>query len=293
MSYAHIDNLYKNQAILLFRECYATEKIHGTSAHVAWKDGKVTLFSGGESPERFAKLFAPDEMVSRFAALGHDEVTVYGEAYGGSCQGMSATYGKELRFVAFEVQVGETWLNVENAADVASKLGVEFVHYEKISTDLAAIDAQRDADSVQAVRNGTGPGHKREGIVLRPLLEFRDHRGDRIIAKHKRDEFKETATPREVDPAKAKALADAESIALEWVTDMRLTHVLDKIPTPHAPEQTGMVIKAMVEDVLREGAGEFVDTKDARKAIGSRAAAMFKKCLLSALRAASPPPGEG
>lgn len=286
MSYAHINNLYKNQTILLFRECYATEKIHGTSAHIAWHDGHIDLFSGGENHERFATLFQFDALSAAFRSIGHDEVTVYGEAYGGRCQGMSATYGKELRFVAFEVQVGETWLNVENAADVAGKLGIEFVHYEKISTDLAAIDAQRDADSVQAVRNGMGPGHKREGIVLRPLLEFRDHRGDRIIAKHKRDEFKETATPREVDPSKAKALADAEAIALEWVTDMRLTHVLDKIPTPHGPEQTGMVIKAMTEDVLREGAGELVDTKDARKAIGSRAAAMFKKRLQASLGSA-------
>ena len=32
MSYMHIDNLYKNQDILLFKECYALEKIHGTSA---------------------------------------------------------------------------------------------------------------------------------------------------------------------------------------------------------------------------------------------------------------------
>ena len=210
MSYAHIDNLYKNQTILLFRECYATEKIHGTSAHVKWLGGDFKLFSGGESPERFALLFPPEVLRARFMALGHAEVTVYGEAYGGKCQGMSATYGKELRFVAFEVQVGETWLNVENAADVASKLGIEFVPFEKISTDLAAIDTERDRDSMQAIRNGMGTGHKREGIVLRPLLEFRDHRGDRIICKHKRDEFKETATPREVDPAKAKALADAD-----------------------------------------------------------------------------------
>ena len=284
MSYAHIENLYKNQTILMFRECYATEKIHGSSAHVAWKDGKLTLFAGGESAERFAALFSRETLTEGFTALGHDEVTVYGEVYGGRCQGMSATYGKELRFIAFEVQIGEAWLSVENAVDVATKLGIEFVHYRKISTDLTAIDAERDADSVQAVRNGMGPGHKREGIVLHPLQEFRDQRGDRVIAKHKRDEFKETATPREVDPAKAKTLADAEAIALEWVTDMRLTHVLDKLPGPHCPEQTGMVIKAMTEDVMREGAGEFVDTKDARRAIGSRTAAMFKKRLASALK---------
>jgi hypothetical protein len=196
---------------------------------------------------------------------------------------MSATYGKALKFIAFEVQVGDAWLNVENAADVVSKLGLEFVHYERISTDLDAINAARDADSVQAVRNGMGPGHKREGIVLRPLQEFIDNRGERVIAKHKRDEFKETATPREVDPAQAKIIADAEAIALEWVTDMRLVHVLDKIPVPHGLEHTGVVIRSMVEDVLREAKGEIVDTKEARKAIGARAAKLFKQRLTDSI----------
>lgn len=37
MSYADIENLYKNRRIMLFKECYAMEKIHGTSAHVGWK----------------------------------------------------------------------------------------------------------------------------------------------------------------------------------------------------------------------------------------------------------------
>ncbi len=45
MSYLHIDNLYRSQDILLFRECYALEKIHGTSAHVAYHNGEVKFFS--------------------------------------------------------------------------------------------------------------------------------------------------------------------------------------------------------------------------------------------------------
>ena len=40
MGYRHIDNLYKDQRILLFRECFALEKIHGTSAHVSWTEAK-------------------------------------------------------------------------------------------------------------------------------------------------------------------------------------------------------------------------------------------------------------
>ena len=52
MGYRHIENLYRPRAqtILLFRECYALEKIHGTSAHVAWRDGR-----GHEQAVAFAK----------------------------------------------------------------------------------------------------------------------------------------------------------------------------------------------------------------------------------------------
>lgn len=56
MGYLHIENLYKNKTILLFRECYALEKIHGSSAHVSFRvndDGTdaVNLFAGGGSHE--------------------------------------------------------------------------------------------------------------------------------------------------------------------------------------------------------------------------------------------------
>jgi len=36
MAYLDIDNLYKEQRILMFKECYAMEKIHGTSAHLSY-----------------------------------------------------------------------------------------------------------------------------------------------------------------------------------------------------------------------------------------------------------------
>ena len=84
--------------------------------------------------------------------------------------------------------------------------------------------------------------------------------GSGVIAKHKRDEFKETKTPREVSPEQFKILEDAKSIAEEWVTEMRLKHVLDKLPQGINVESTKMVIEAMVEDVYREAKGEIVDT---------------------------------
>jgi predicted DNA-binding antitoxin AbrB/MazE fold protein len=84
------------------------------------------------------------------------------------------------------------------------KFGLDFVHWVEISTDLAEIDAQRDADSVQAIKNGCGAGHHREGIVLRPLMEVTLNNGERVICKHKRDEFGETKTPIPVNKEKQK-----------------------------------------------------------------------------------------
>jgi hypothetical protein len=279
MGYRHIDNLYKNQTVLMFRECFALEKIHGTSAHVRWNDGRVTFFSGGEKHERFASLFDVEVLTSAFSDIGHPSVVVFGEAYGGKQQGQSWRYGHDLKFVAFEVQVGETWLSVPSACDVVGKIGLEFVEYARIPTDLESVDAQRDAPSEQARRNGIDGDKPREGVVLRPIVEVRLSNGDRVIAKHKRDEERETKSPRRVvDPSQLAVLQDAASIAEEWVTPTRLDHVLDKLGECGI-ERTRDVINAMCEDVLRESSGEIVDTRESRQAICRAAASMFKKRL--------------
>jgi hypothetical protein len=114
---------------------------------------------------------------------------------------------------------------------------------------------------------------------LKPLNEFTLNNGKRVISKHKRDEFKETKTPREVSPEEFKVLEDAKAIAEEWVTEMRLHHVLDKLPKGINVESTKLVIDAMVEDVYREAKGEIVESKEVTRCIGGKTAIMFKKKL--------------
>lgn len=270
--------MYQSQEILLFKECFALEKIHGSSSHISWKDNKLNFFSGGEKHETFIKIFNQEELAMKFTELGVSSAIVNGEVYGGKCQGMSATYGKEMKFVAFDVRIDEKWLSVPQADDFVKSLGLEFVDYVKISTDLTAIDAARDADSVQAVRNGCGEGKKREGVVLRPLIELTKNNGARIIAKHKRDEFRERTTPQKVvDLATLKILSDAKEISEEWTTSMRLTHVLDKLGNPTEISQIGNVIKAMVADIEREAADEIVFNKAVAKAIGTKTVELFKE----------------
>jgi len=318
MGYLHINNLYRDQVILMFRECYALEKIHGTSAHITFNFTSgdfwsAKFFSGGESYTKFVSLF--DQVKLQTAVKDLDipidkEITVFGEAYGGSQQGMSHTYGKELKFIVFDIKIGDNFLSVPDAEDVAKKLGLEFVHYTKVPlvkwgesgnevvTDLRHIDAERDMPSVQAVRNGVstpeafmkGEGPGREGVVLRPLIEMTLNNGQRVIVKHKGDKFKETATPRPVvDPSKLKVLSDATAVANEWTTNTRLEHILQKIQPARLngeiPEfdmsQVPQIIKAMIEDVLREGEGEIVVSESVKKAIGKKAIELFKGFLNS------------
>ena len=297
MGYRHISNLYKNRSILMFKECYALEKIHGTSAHVKYshQTKELTFFVGGAKYEAFINLFDHAALLKAFSDNCEEhavnQLTVYGEAYGGKIQGMRKVYGDQLRFVAFEVLVGDTvvapdglidkqyWQYVPVAEKIATGLGFEFVHYDKIETTEEAIDAAMNADSIQAIRNGMGEGHMREGVVLRAPEELIYQNGGRIICKHKRPEFSEREhTPKFTDPEKLKVLEEAKAIANEWVTPMRLQHVLDKFQDPQM-EDAQRLIKAMVEDVEREAVGEIVNSKAARKAIGKRTMELFKTFL--------------
>ncbi len=51
-------------------------------------------------------MWDTEDLKKKFLETGLEEVTIYGEGFGGKMQGMSDTYGKELRFVAFDVKIG-------------------------------------------------------------------------------------------------------------------------------------------------------------------------------------------
>ena len=53
-------------------------------------------------------------------------------------------------------------------------------------------------------------------------------------------------------------------------------HVLDKNQIEAKIKNTGKIIACMSEDIIRESAGEIVDSPDARKEMGRLTALMFK-----------------
>lgn len=295
MGYLHIDNLYKRPDILELGRLYAMEKIHGTSAHIRFRDGKLTFFSGGVQHHDFVPIFNGSYLETAMASFGFNDITVFGEAYGGKCQGMRHVYGDELRFVAFDVKANNDWLIVPLADALVKFLKLDFVDYVQISSTMEAIDAERDKPSTQAKKNGMGDNHIREGVVLRPLIELVDERGNRIIAKHKRPEFSEVKTPRKVSSDELKKIKAGEAVAEEYVTQMRLQHVLDRAQAAINAVKgldgnknlditdTKYVIDMMVEDIYREAKGEIEESKEVSDAIRRRSAGMYKKWLVSAL----------
>lgn len=299
MAYMKIKNLYRPEAskeLLGRKEVYACEKIHGTSAHIKYhRDNGISFFSGGIKHVSFLQMlderFNLETIATNFrnsftTYRAIRELTVYGEAYGGKCQRMSNTYGP-LNFIAFEVKIDEDWLNVQGADNWARLLGFEFVHYEKGPATVEWLDSQRDKPSVQARRNGMGDDKHGEGIVVRPLREETDHRGNRILAKHKRTMYGETKTPRSIDPNKQRIWREARVTAEEWVTPVRLEHVIDALKAQGCEElgmrETGTVIRAMINDVkVESGAESLINpeiewSNEISKAIGAEAARLYKK----------------
>lgn len=300
MGYMHIDNLYKDQNVLAFKKCYALEKIHGTSAHIKYSNGELSFYSGGAAHANFVKLFDAGELAKKFGEkfTPSETVTIFGEAYGGGQQKMSKTYGPNLRFIAFDVQIGDetgsSWLSVPKAADFVLNYGIEFVDFALIDTDLASIDAERDKPSTQARRNGIEEDKIREGVVLRPPFEVTLNNGKRVLSKHKGEAFSERGTPNlaDLDPTKRVILEQAEAIAFEWVTPTRLEHVIDQIVAARGGgvklelQDIPIVISTMWDDIERESAGEVVSLKPAKKAISGRTVMTFKRYLADQIREA-------
>lgn len=303
IAYAHIENAGKHADIILgLGTVYADEKVHGTSCHLAWDGERLTFFAGGIKQAVFEAVF-PDHaaLADKFRSVfSTSKAVVYGEGYGGSCQRMSASYGLATAFIVFDIASGgadddgrRCFLEREVAVRAAERLGLEFVPFATGPSTREFLDGQRDVDSVVAVRRGCGPGHHREGIVIRPLTEQRDRRGNRVIFKHKRLDFTETKTPRELDPAAAAERAlvrsTCESVVAEYVTEQRLDNVLSHVPgdRPRDLTLTRDLIRAMQADVQQEyaedsthsmdGGPEPSWSKEVEKAVGAATAVMWKK----------------
>ena len=176
-----------------------TEKIDGTNIRVMF-DGENIVF-GGKTDNAQIQSHLVNKLQNTFLTLSQrlilkelfkpkegeaTNVVLYGEGFGYKIQGkVGVDYLlKEVDFCLFDVRVGDWWLQREDVAGIASKLGLKvpaIVGYGTIS------------EAVELVKRGFKSSFgtaSAEGLVLRPTCELRTRGGQRVITKIKVRDFK-------------------------------------------------------------------------------------------------------
>lgn len=174
---------------LQFNEWEWTEKVDGTNVRIGWNGQAIAI--GGRTAEAQMPIFLMDRLRALFnpETCGHvfgaeSNVMLVGEGYGAKIQKVGGLYKPDgVDFILFDVLVGDMWLERHNVDDVAAKLGIASVPIVGRGTLLDAIEL---AKTPRMAGIGEAPS---EGLVMRPRVEMRTRRGNRIIAKIKHRDF--------------------------------------------------------------------------------------------------------
>lgn len=172
------------------------EKIDGMNIRVDWDTQYVTI--DGRNENSSLPAFLCKYLFHKFNKEVFEEhfkdvpITLYGEGFGYGLQGkMGIAYAKDTlfdnksaSFLLFDVRIGEYWLERYNVQDVAEKLKVGMVPFVDTSTFVDAIKLCKEGfESNLGVVTA-------EGLVMRPIVEMYNRKGERIIAKLKVRDFK-------------------------------------------------------------------------------------------------------
>ena len=168
---------------------WMTEKVHGTNTRVAW-DGRMVRFAGKTNDAQISqKLFWKLQETftnKKFCGLYPDTpMCLYGESYGASINSGGNYIRGGVDFVLFDVLIDGWWLRREGIEDVANKLDIDFVPLVGKTTLLDAVEMIRR----KTLKSCWGD-FLAEGVVLKPEVEMKTRRGDRIITKLKHKDFR-------------------------------------------------------------------------------------------------------
>ncbi len=89
-------------------------------------------------------------------------------------------------FILFDVKIGDWWLLREDVEDIAQKLGIKVVPI----IGLGPLENAIKYVTLDPMSEIAAEEHLMEGLVLRPAVELRIRRGDRLITKIKVRDFK-------------------------------------------------------------------------------------------------------
>jgi hypothetical protein len=179
-----------------------TEKVDGTNIRVMidpFSERQSVLFGGktdNASIPAFLITALQDMFLPQADLLREIFPTggcLYGEGYGPRIQKGGGLYRKDPSFVLFDVKVGHYWLQRKDVYDIAYRLGLDVVPEVGTGTLYDGVDF-----AARGFKSRWGD-FLAEGIVARPLIEFLDRNGRRIITKIKTKDFVTVPTINRVD----------------------------------------------------------------------------------------------
>ena len=185
-----------------------TEKVDGCNVRVMRTANEIFVGSGnwehglefrGRTDKAQTPQFLLDCLGEKFSLEGFADtfdddssVCLYGEGYGAqTVKGGGKYIADGVDFILFDVWVGDwsgrgLWLQRKDVEDIAKKLMIDVVPFVWSGTLLGAVEIARKGFLSRVADNKETPA---EGLVLRPAVELRDRRGQRIIAKIKHSDF--------------------------------------------------------------------------------------------------------
>ena len=179
----------ENVELLKDNKWFFTEKIDGTNFRIHW-DGHKLQYAGRTDKAQFLKEqidFIEKELVNEeieqlFEQKFNEKiVTVYGELYGNKIQnGGLYTNGNGLDFKVFDIEICDIFLKFNDMQELANELGYGSVPLAMVGTIQNAIDYCERFDK------SLFSNAKLEGLVGKPIGDFRDRLGKRIVVKIKK-----------------------------------------------------------------------------------------------------------
>lgn len=179
-----------------------SEKIDGTNIRIIYEPNnqlgfafspRITIQGRTDRSQLHPDLVhAIQDMVDirKWAETFADQpAVVYGEGYGAGIQGVGHLYRPDKSFIGFDVRVGQTWLDHDDAFGVMQSLGLNTVRSPWTETLAEALNIFGLGKTETWFPSAFNP-EAFEGIVGRPVGGLLDRHGHRIQTKLKVVDFR-------------------------------------------------------------------------------------------------------
>lgn len=180
----------------------AFEKVDGTNLSCYWDGHDIQYHGKTENyafpPQLLAKMqeLLPMEKLAKVFPLKYDEngneipfiVKIYGEGYGDKIQKHGNRYIKnDVNFTVFDIKINDFWLEWDSVVDICNKL--EISHVVPFG-ELTLREAEKMVKKGFKSPISEDKELFSEGLVLRPLVQFFNRKGERVMVKIKTCDYR-------------------------------------------------------------------------------------------------------